>query len=326
MLRLFQNYSPFTVLLLIIAAFVMKFQVLSHPQLPVALPDHILFASILKFLNPVFRGAFGYTLFAVFILFTQALYLNYITVKYRLFNRNTYLPAFTYLLLTSIYPAFNYFSEPLLINWLLLISLSLMLSFSQTTQPRKQIFNAGFAICLPVLFQFPTIGFIILLVLALLLLRSFSLGEWIVAGMGYLTPIYFFVCILFLVDQLPAVTRMPEIGFSIPRHLANPVYLTGTLIGLLFLLIMGTYTIQQQIHRLTIFIKRSWILIYMYFVVSLVVNLIVVSAVNAEWLILVPSMSFVIINGFLLEKSKRFSNFTFYFSLLLLIFCQLALK
>ncbi|RYG37242.1 MAG: hypothetical protein EOO01_30320, partial [Chitinophagaceae bacterium] len=223
MLQLFRNYSPFTVLILIIAGFLMKLQALSSGVAPVPLPDHIIFGQLLAVLNHIFHGsAFGYTLFAVVLLHIQAIYLNYITVKHKLFHRNTYLPAFSYLVLTSIYPPFNYFSEPLLINFFTIAALDLMLTLSQTSQPRKQIFNAGFLLCIPAMIQFPAVGFILLLFLALLFLRTFNLGEWTVGGLGYLTPIYFFVAFLFLFDQLPAIYRLPHFGFAFPKELNYP--------------------------------------------------------------------------------------------------------
>lgn len=305
----------------------MKLQALSMPVAPVPLPDHLVFSTILSFLNPVMGGnATAYTWLAVVILITQALYVNYITVRHRLFEKNTYFPAFTYLLLTSINPAFNYFSEPLLINWLVLVAFNIMLTFNQTNQPRKQIFNAGFIICLPALLQFPALGFLLLFFFALLLLRSFNAGEWAVGLMGNLTPIYFYAGILFLVDQLPVLARVPKIGFSLPTHIGHPVYFVGTLVGLFLLTVVGSFSIQQQFIKVTIYIRRSWYLIYTYLLISIGVTAVAMSAIHSQWLIAMPALSFIIAQAFTLEKSKRFSNFAFYFSLLFLIFCQLALN
>jgi hypothetical protein len=325
--HLFRNYSPFTVLILIITAFLMKLQALSMPVAPVALPDHIVFASILSFLDHLLQGsATGYTWLAVIILISQALYINYITVRHKMFSRNTYFPAFSYILLTSLNPAFNYFSEPLLINWLVLIAVNIMLTFNQTTHPRKQLFNAGFMICLPAIFQVPALGFVLLFFIALLLLRSFNGGEWAVACMGILTPIYFYASTLFLFDKLDVMGRVPYIGFSFPRHIDHPMYFWGMLAGIAILTIIGLITLQQQFGRVTIYIRRSWYLVFTYMIVSLGVAVAAFSAINAEWLIVIPALSFIIAQAFNLEKSKRFSNFTFYFSLVLLIFCQLALN
>jgi len=305
----------------------MKLQALSNPVPPSILPDHIVFSAILKMMDRVFGGsAFGYTLLAVCLLLLQSLYLNFITVRHKLTPRNTYLPAFTYLLLTSIYPPFNYLSEPLLINFFTLGAMDMMLGFNQTSQPRKKIFNAGFILCIPALIQFPALGFVLLFILALVFLRSFNLGEWIVGGLGYFTPVYFFAGILFLADRFEVLRMLPQFGFSFPEQFNYKVYRTGVLSGLVLLLLTGSYAVRQLMPRATIFIRRGWLLVYCYLFVSLGVTVIAVSAVNAEWLIMMPALSLIISQSFYLEKSKRFSNFTFYFSLLLLIFSQLALN
>lgn len=313
--------------MLIIGALLAKLPALLHPLPPQALPDHVIFETCLRLLDIVFRGsAFAYTLLTVAILVAQALYLNYITVRHKLFQKNTYLPAFTYLLLTSLNPSFNYFSEPLLINGLTLVAVNIMLTFSQSPQPRKQIFNAGFAICIPALLQFPAVGFLLLFVLALVFLRSFNTGEWVVGLMGYITPIYFFAGILFLVNRLSVLPRTFRLGFSVPPQLENPLYMVGTVVGLAVLVLLGSISIQQQIARMTIYIRRAWGLVYTYLAVSFGVAFIAVSSVKAEWLLMMPALSLIISQSFCFEKSKRFSSFTFYFLLLLLIFCQLALN
>ena len=149
MLRLFRNNSPFTVIILFIFALLVKVEVLLHPFAPDPVAGHFLYNYILRAINIVFRhNSFAFTLFAIFILFIQSLYLKSIATRHKLFPRYTYVPAFVYLLLTSIYQPFNSFNETLLLNWLLLGAVDIMFGFTQTTQPRKLIFNASFLLSL----------------------------------------------------------------------------------------------------------------------------------------------------------------------------------
>jgi len=119
---------------------------------------------------------------------------------------------------------------------------------------------------------------------------------------------------------------MFHLGFSIPRHMKHPLHIVGIITGLAILLVIGSVALQQQLSKLTIYIRRAWGLIYTYLFVSTGIALIAVSSVNAEWLIAIPALSILITHAFYFEKSKRFSNFTFYFSLLLLIGCQLIIN
>lgn len=327
MLHLFRNNGPFTILTLFIGTFLLKLQPLQQPLLPVAMPHHVIFAAILGFLEGILHfSAFAFTLLNIVLVFLQGMYINFIVAKHKLLPKVTYFPALAYLIITSINPTFNYFSEPMLINWLLLAAIDIMLSFSQTLQPRKQIFNAGFVVCLPVLIQFPALGFVLLFLIALLLLRPFNIGEWVVAILGYLTPVYFFIGILFLTGQFSLLKYFPELGFAFPKIIHHPVYLTSCLVGILVLLGGGFLGIQQQIAKMTIAVRRTWILMFFYLVVALLTTCITSSAIHAEWVLVMPPLAIIISHAFYVERTKRFSNFILYFSLVFVIFCQLAIN
>jgi membrane protein YdbS with pleckstrin-like domain len=326
-LQLFRNNSPYTVLILIILAFLLKLQALSHPFMPVALPGHYMYDWVLLVITRVFGfGAFGYTLLALLMLIGQGLYLHSIIARHRLFSRPTYLPSLAYILITSLHPSLNYFSEPLIVNWILLASVDIMLHLHQTSQPRKQLFNSGFVICLAAIFQLPALAFMLLLLVALILLRPFNVGEWVVTGMGYFTPIYFLACMLFLIDRLPLLWSLPQLGFAWPGKVEHPVYLAGCISGMLILFGCGAYAMQTQLPKATIYIRRSWLMLTAYLIIAIAVAFVNFMTDPAAWLIAMVPLALVIAHALSLEKTKRFSNFAFYFSLLVVIFCQLALN
>jgi hypothetical protein len=144
--------------------------------------------------------------------------------------------------------------------------------------------------------------------------------------MGFFTPMYFFICILFLIDKLDIVPHLVQIGFSLPHKLIHPLYLFVTIFGLLFLVIIGFYGFQQHVIRLNMYVRRAWTFLFAFFGCSLLVAFMALSPLRAQWVLMVPSLSIIVPNALLIEKSNRFTNFVFYFSLLLLIFCQLALN
>jgi hypothetical protein len=315
------------VLILLIAAMLLKLQVLAHPLPPAAVDGHYLYGHVLQIMDVVYHGnAFAYTFTSVIMLFLQALYFKSIASRHKLYPRSTYLPALSFLLLTSIFPAFNFFSCTLLINWCMLGGIDTLLSFSQTHQPRKQVFNAGFIICIAALLQFSAIAYILLFFIGLALLRSFSISEWVVGAMGYFTPIYFYVCILFLMDELPLMAKWPHLGLSLPTHLSAPGYFIISISGLLILFVCGFYAMQQQIAKNSVYGRRIWSVIIIYLVLSLLVAVFTDLSVTSAWLLIIPPSAFIITHGISLEKSKRFSNFTFYFFLVFVLACQLAIK
>ena len=314
-------------LILLICTMLLKLQVLAHPMPPVHLDQYFFYNHILQAFDVVFRGnAFAYTFFTVLMLFSQAIYFNSIASRHKLYPRATYLPALVFILLTSIFPAFNYFSCTLLINWCLLGGMDIILSFSQTQHPRKQLFNAGFIFCIAALLQFSAIGFVLVFFIGLGLLRTFSPAEWVVGAMGYFTPFYFFTGFLFLIDELPLITHWPHIGFSLPHHIASPGQFILFISALLILLACSIYAMQQQIAKNSVYGRRVWSVIIFYLIMSLIVAIFTDYSVKSAWLLAIPALSMIITHGVSLEKSKRFSIFTFYFFLILVIACQWAIK
>jgi len=326
-LQLFKNNSPFTVIILFIFTLLVKMQALLHPVAPVMMPRHFIYNYILRGLDVVLtHGAFGYTMLAIVLLFLQSLYLKSIASRHKLFYKATYVPAFIYLLLTSIYLPFNYFNETIIVNWLLLAAVDIMFGLGKTMQPRKLIFNVGFFLSVAATFQFTLLGFFFLLIVAMIMFRSFSLGEWSVAIMGYVTPLYFLVCILFLTDKFRLLGLWPHIGFSLAGHVASPFYLIVSLSGIVILLGSGVYAMLQNVAISNIFVRRDWIAISFYFIISVLVAFCTDLIVRSAWLIVIPALSIVITHALLIEKNKRFSNFIFYFSLIFLVFCLWANK
>lgn len=327
MLQLFRNNSPFTVIVLFIFALVVKFEALLHPVLPTPVNNHFLFNVILQGMSFVFRqGAFAYTLLSVVILFIQSIYLKGIASKHKLFPRATYVPSFVFLCLTSIYLPFNTFSETLIINFLLLGAVDTMFGFTQTTQPRKLIYNAAFLLSMAALFQFTILAFFLLLLVGMVLFRPFNLGEWSVAMMGYFTPFYFLACLLFLTDKFGVYSLWPHIGFSLSSHVVSIFYMIVTLAGMFILLASGVYAMQQNVAMSNIYVRRDWIALSFYLFVSVLVAILTDVEIRTAWLITIPALSIIISHALLLEKNKRFSNFIFYFSLFFLVFCLMANK
>src|SRR5437762_10520199 len=73
------------------------------------------FISSLPANNAVFCSIFSFIL-----LYIQAMMLNYMVNEYRLIAKQTYLPAMSYLLITSLLPEWNYLSSPLIANTLII--------------------------------------------------------------------------------------------------------------------------------------------------------------------------------------------------------------
>ena len=327
MLRLIRNNNPLTVILLFIVCVAIKIAPLTHPVLPVPVPGHYFYDYLLHFFSVLWgKNAYWFASFAVVNIFLQSLYIVNILSRCKLFSKVTYVPSFVYLLLTSLLPAFNVFGETLFLNWILLISVDTMFGFSQTNQPRKLIFNAGFVLSLGVLFQASLLVFFLLLLVSMVMFRSFDLGEWSVAIMGFATPVYFFAGLLFLCDHMPVLGQWWHLGFSFaPIKGSHGAFIT-TISGMAFLLLAGVIAIQLHLSTSNIYIRRNWIVVTFYLIISLLVAFMTDLAIGSAWLIALPALTIIVSQAMVLEKNKVFSNFIFYFSTILLVFCLIANK
>lgn len=328
MLQLIRNNTPYAVIILFIFALVFKLQALSHPVMPVALPGNFLYDLILYWLHFLFgSNAFAYAMLALIQLFGQALYLNNIATRRKMFLKPMYNVAYIYIAVTSVAPALSQFSEVLLANWLLLAALDILLGLHQTAQPRKNVFNAGYLLGIAALLHFPAIWLGLMLLMALLLLRTFNPGEWIVSLLGLITPLYFAASILFIIDKFELLNLWADVHFWFPESkVIYPLYTFGTIGGIALLFLAGAFVLQSTMGRTSVFMRRNWTLISFYILISVIVVLTSSKTQGGAWLAAMPPLSLVMVQPLYMEKNKRFSNFIFYFSLALVIFCQLALN
>ncbi len=326
MLQIFRNNSPYTVIILFIFTLLVKLPALLHPALPELLPEGPVYNSIVRALSTVLgQSGFAWTLLTVVLLFGQAIYLTGITTRRRLFHKTYYTPAFTYIIITSLIPAFNFFGPPLLVNWLLLLVVDMFLRLGQALHPQKLIFNIGFLICAAALLQFSAAGYALLFFVVLIILRPINPAEWVVAVLGLLTPVYFFAGTLFLFDKLVQIRHWPNIGISLPRQLPHPVFFIGTTISLLILLSSGLYVLNDTRNKMAISVRRGWSAVISWFIISIIVCIFTPANIDAAWLCAVPSLALISSLPLNLEKNKLFSNFIFYFLIALVLFCQFTI-
>lgn len=325
MLQIIRNNNPFTVIILFIYTLVVNLQVLFHPQVPVVPEGDFLFHIITGFLKVVmFNSPFGFTMLSVVMVALQGIYLNAVANRHKLFYKNTYIPAFVYISLCALYAQFGLFSQPLLVNWVLIMVIDAILQLAHTQKPRKLIYNTGFAIGVAALIQFPAIAYMLLFLFALSMLRNLNPGEWMVALLGCITPIYFAAGMLFLFDVLNWMPGWVNLGFNLPRSLDQPVYFVSVIAGVITLFVMGVYALQMHINKISIFVRRAWTALATALLVSILVALFTNFDIKTAWLVIMPPLALVIANAYYAEKNKAFSNFAFYFMLLLVIFCKMA--
>lgn len=138
----------------------------------------------------------------LFIVFGQAILINRLANKYRLFKEVTLLPGLFYILLVSAIQDFLPLSSILLGNTFLILAITSLLSIFKSAKCADAIFNVGFCLGAAALFYNAFILFLFLALLGLMVLRAFKIKEAMMMITGYILPFIFASFYFFWNDQL----------------------------------------------------------------------------------------------------------------------------
>jgi len=268
---IFKANNPFNTFILFVYGLLLKLAWFLHPTIPeVQKTDGFLFRGILSKLKiaggdlPVL-----YPIITYLLLFTQAMTFNKLINDQRLMQRPNYLPAMSYLLITSMFHEWNILSAPLVINTLLIWVWARMSGLYNSPNPKTTLFNIGMVVGISTFFYFPSLAFAVLIIFSLIVTRPFKLPEWIIALLGIITPYYFLFAYLFLFDKLKGY-KLPGFAVLYPRFSLNNWTIAASLLVLIVFL-SGAYFVQANFRRQLVQARKSWSLILLYLIVAVFV-------------------------------------------------------
>ena len=281
-----------------------------HPYIPVAGPsDGFLFHQSLVYLKKVAANVpFIYSVIAFVLLLTQSLTLNRLMNEQRLMSSSNYLVAMAYLLVTSLIPDWNYLSSTLIINTVLVWAWPRMVSLYNNPNAKTLLFNIGMGFGICSFFYPPSLFLLVLLIVALLVFRSFNITEWLSALAGILTPYYFLFVYLFMNDELNFAALLPGLSLNYPKiHLNFWFWLR--MVFLIFPLIVGMYYIQFNTGRMLIQVRKSWALLSFYLVIAFFIPFINPASTYAYWILAAVPLSAFHAATYFYPKRFAFPNY-----------------
>lgn len=309
MLNSFRSGSPFTILLLLAYTLVLKSYFLLHPLMPLDNnANGYLYDLLVHSLNALFHdNPAGFTGLAVLLLFTQALSLNGIVNNYRILPKPSYLPAMAYLLFTSFFKNWNYFSSALIVNTIMLWVLGKLLALYSKNSVRGDIFNTGLLIGIAALFYVPSVFFLVLLWVALLINRPFKSAEWIIAVIGILCPYYFLGTWLFLKNELSVLWKLPVVHISYPS--LREAYFTIAAMALVLLFFaFGAIKLRQHFLKMLIQVRKIWLVLLVYVIIAILISFLTLSFSLNIWIFSMIPLTAFIANAFWYIKKNAVAN------------------
>ena len=274
MTGIFRQKNSSNILILLVYALALKFNLFLHPAGPLRqAEDNYLYRGFIDFLQPLNLSPIFYSFLAFILLFTQASLFNRICNAQKMLAKPNYLPAMSYILLTSLLPQWNHFSAPLIINSLLIWIYYRMMLLYSSNNPATSIFNIGVALGIVTLFYQPAVLFILLLWLALYIMRPFVIREWLIGLLGVTTPYYFLAIVLYLTNQWNWKKVIPTISFSLPA-MPSSIFITISIVLLVLTFIIGGYYVQNNLNKMLIQVRKNWSLLLLFLIVSTLIILV----------------------------------------------------
>ncbi|MEP6594715.1 MAG: DUF6427 family protein [Ginsengibacter sp.] len=306
MVGIFKANNPLNAFLLFIYGLLLKFSFFRDVHLPVIQKtDGIFFRELIIWLNKAGTGwPYIYPVLTYLLLFTQAVTLNKLLNNQRLIQRSTYLPAMSYLLITSLFPEWNILTSTLIVNTIMIWVCARMNNLYNTSNPKTVLFNIGTVIGVCSLFYFPSLAFALLIVFALILTRPFNLAEWLIALVGIATPYYFLFVWLFLSDNLKNY-ELPAFIIAYPKFQQN-YWSLGAIALILIAFLTGAYFVDVNFRRQVVQVRNSWSLILFYLVATAFIPFINYAHTFEYWILTAVPLSAFIACAFIYPAKKWF--------------------
>jgi hypothetical protein len=302
----FKANNPINAFLLLVYGILLKLPMFIDPVKPVPQQtDGFLFKQLLLQLDPISAKLPAvYPVIAYLLLFIQAITFNQLANGQKLLQKPNYLTAMSYLLLTSLFPEWNRLSAPLIVSSMLVGVWARMSSLNQAKNAMGALFNIGIVIGLSTFFYFPSIAFAALIIFGLIVIRPFKLSEWIISLVGIVTPYYFLLSYVFLTDKWKGY-QLPGIAISLPQFYDN-AWALAAIIMVLFATAIGLLFIRKNFLRQLVQTRKSWNLVFLYFIVAFFIPFINATHSFEYWILCAIPLSAFMGAAFLYPQVKWF--------------------
>jgi hypothetical protein len=291
---IFKQKNPANLFILFTIGILIKLPMFMEPQGPIVHSnDGALYSAIVRFLEPAGRSfLLLYPLLAYALLFTQAVSLTRFINNQRMTNKSTYLPGLAYILITSLFPEWNIFSAPLLVNSILLFVLSALFGIYNRNNVRGAIFNIGLAIGIASFLIVSSLTFVLWVWLAMAVMRPFRANEWLICLLGITTPYYFYAIYLVIDGHWSWAAFWPSVTIGLPS-LKQSAWLAGSVFLVMVPFLAGGYYVQENLRRMLINVRKGWSLLLLFLLTALLLPFINSSDTFENWIMgMVPLAAF----------------------------------
>lgn len=266
------------------------------------------------------------SILALLFIITQAFYVNSLVNRYKLFEERTFMPAYIFILLLSLYLDMQKLHPALLANFFLLFSINHLLASIKNRHTLHNIFYASLLIAIGSLFYLQTMIFLLLVWITIVFLKRSSFREFLISIFAAALPYILEWAFYFIkngdakelkVDILLGAGFIQETIYELDviYYIAFGFILFIGLIAIFRMLASLRFKINETRDQLMVFFFMLLIAIGSYFTSIFTLEMITFAAV---------ALSIIISDYFYNIKGGWLSESIIYAILLLLIFVQVV--
>lgn len=170
------------------------------------------------------------------------LLVSLISVNQEIVDKQNYFPVFIYLLLCVLGVSPFQVTSQIFTNVFVLFSVYKLLDTYRKDYVLKQIFEAAFWLSVSAFITISSVISFPLFFIILLILRPFNWREWVIAVIGFFTPVFFYECMAYLSDfNQGYLADATELYFKFMKIPSFSEYYLPISITLFFLFIISLF-------------------------------------------------------------------------------------
>jgi hypothetical protein len=258
LIGLFKQRNPIRWLALLLYAVAVKWIYLSAPQSVTNTPsgDH-LFRPIFEFFADAGPSSWTLRLLGLSFNLLQALQLNGLINRHKMMGSPNYLPALSYLTLSSFFPQWNDFSSWSLVLCLVLWIFHGQFNLYQTPQSRGAVYNRCLVWGLIPLLEPTAFPFILWGLIGIWVMRPFRWPEFWVVLIGLLTPYYFLMIWKYWNGMADWYRVIPSLSVNVPQ-IGEARWFVA--FGMLMIIptLVGMAQVQSNLRKMLIPVRKGW--------------------------------------------------------------------
>lgn len=272
--------------------------------------------------NPVMQGVL-----ASFLVFIQALLINRLVIKHRITKDTSHIPGLIYVLLSAFLHEFLFLTPELLSLTFIILAIHVTMTTYNEKEAAGPVFTVGFLIGLSALFYFPNYFFFLIGLLALFILKSFDLRDFLQFTSGFVLPTMFHSVWEFFISSSQNI---------FPSYFLNNLNLSFTfliqdlkslivfiLIGIVVILTLISYGTYNQQKPTSTQLKIN--ILYWVALFSLLTIVIIKVPGYAHILFLIFPLSIFLAMNFMSAKNKIVAEIVHLFMIIFAIIIQFGL-